>query len=122
MANVEVGWSSVRPARAGRHKAVGNYGIGTRGPGVYGMCPGVGSQCLETIRQAPLILNLQRIVVRRTSIAYQLRLRNVGTWTRYVGGKQQAPPRCTHIRGRNRLLGPEPLFQRYVPFECVRQL
>src|SRR5882757_9451473 len=86
------------------------------------MGPRIRGQRLNPTGKSPLELELQRIVVRSTGICYQLSLIN-----RLVG---KAANLCrlnktssggSHVRGRDRLLLSQGLFDGNIPLQRVRQ-
>src|SRR5882757_3396417 len=86
------------------------------------MGPRIRGQCLNPTGKSPLELELQRIVVRSTGIGYQLSQIN-----RLVG---KAANLCrlnktssggSHVRGRDRLLLSQRLFDGNIPLQRVRQ-
>ena len=86
------------------------------------MRPGVRNKCLETVRQSPLKLKLERMVIRGGSIGYEISRRKVRIRRIYLHGLEKPSSDGANVGRGYRLLAAQSLLQREIPLKGVRQL
>src|SRR6266446_3401544 len=86
------------------------------------MPPGIGCQSLKATRQSPLILNLERVIIRRSGVTDKIHNEKIRVRSNSNPSLYKSTTDGTNIRGRNRLPLTQRLFQCNIPLQYIWKL